>query len=118
MPRGGKRTGAGNKPKWIHGETTTIRVPVALVDRLIEVARELDQGLSSVETNEEKKTAIIDYDTQSKVIDLSGVSVRQVNGILSVYLEDLARVGYRFKPDRLNDLVKARLLKIELDKRN
>jgi hypothetical protein len=59
---------------------------------------------------------MIDYDTQSKVVDLSGVSVKQVNGILSVYLEDLAKVGYQFKPDRLNDLVKARLQKLEIDR--
>jgi hypothetical protein len=115
MPRGGKRIGSGNKFKWHHGETVTIRVPIALVDRVIEITQGLDRGLSFVEEKEAQKTATIDYDTQSKVVDLSGVSVRHTNGVLSVYLEDLARSGYRFKPDRLNDLVRARLQKLEID---
>lgn len=42
--RGGYRPGAGRKGAWRHGETRTIRVPVALADRLLEIGRELDSG--------------------------------------------------------------------------
>ena len=86
-----------------------------MVDRVIEITQGLDRGLSFIEEKEAQKIATIDYDTQSKIVDLSGVSVRHTNGVLSVYLEDLARSGYRFKPDRLNDLVRARLQKLEID---
>lgn len=32
------------KPKWIHGATKTIRVPVILADRILELAKALDSG--------------------------------------------------------------------------
>jgi hypothetical protein len=45
MPgRGGWREGAGRKSAWEHGETKTIRVPVALKDSILEIGRDLDQG--------------------------------------------------------------------------
>jgi len=42
--RGGWRRGAGRKAGWRHGETQTIRVPVALKEQLLEIGRQLDQG--------------------------------------------------------------------------
>ena len=117
MPRGGKREGAGNKFKWNHGETKTIRVPVILADRILEIAQGLDQGLIFVTQEESEKQAIIDCDTQSNVINLSGVSLRQVDGLLAVYLEDLAKKGYSFAPERIAQLVDARLQKLKLDRR-
>ncbi|MDJ0714230.1 MAG: hypothetical protein QNJ54_08405 [Prochloraceae cyanobacterium] len=42
MSRGGYRQGAGRKAGWRHGETQTIRVPVALREQLLEIARQLD----------------------------------------------------------------------------
>lgn len=113
MPRGGKREGAGNKFKWKHGKTKTIRVPVELADQLLELAKKLDEGETVVSESEIKETANIDYDTESKVIDLSGVSLKQVNGILSVYLEDLYKKDYSFYPIQINDLVKARINKLK-----
>lgn len=116
MPRGGKRIGAGSKSKWLHGETTTVRVPLALADRVIEIAKGLDQGLSFIESNEAKKMAIIDYDTQSidydtesKVIDLSGVAITAISGQMGVKLSDLIRKGYKIEPKSLNDVVLAAL---------
>lgn len=44
MCRGGYRRGAGRKAAWRHGETKTIRVPVALREKLLEIARQLDRG--------------------------------------------------------------------------
>ena len=105
MPRGGRREGAGGRPKWKHGKTKTIRVPEVLADEILDYARKLDDG------------AIIEHETESKVLNLSGVSLRQHNGILSVYLEDLVKIGYELLPENLFQIVKARLEKLELDKR-
>lgn len=42
--RGGWRRGSGRKAGWRHGETQTIRVPVALKEQLLEIGRQLDEG--------------------------------------------------------------------------
>lgn len=44
MPRGGARENSGRKPKWNLGETKAIRVPVAIADTILEIARRLDEG--------------------------------------------------------------------------
>ncbi len=44
MPRGGARENSGRKPKWNLGETKAIRVPVALADALLEIAKRVDEG--------------------------------------------------------------------------
>jgi len=44
MPRGGLREGAGLRPTWNRGKTQTIRVPIVLADRLLEIARKLDSS--------------------------------------------------------------------------
>jgi O-acetyl-ADP-ribose deacetylase (regulator of RNase III) len=44
MTRGGCRSGSGAKPKWRHTKTKTIRVPVAIADRVLEIAKMIDQG--------------------------------------------------------------------------
>lgn len=44
---GGARPGAGNpefKPKWKSGKTTVIRVPEAIADEVLAVARRIDEG--------------------------------------------------------------------------
>jgi hypothetical protein len=48
MSRGGKRLGAGRKSSWPSGcgreDTKLIRVPIALADELLEIARRMDAG--------------------------------------------------------------------------
>ena len=105
MPRGGKREGAGAKFKWKHGKTKTIRVPVELADQLLELAKKLDEGQTVVSESEIKETANIDYDTESKVIDLTGISLVSVSGQMGVKLKDLVFKGYSFQPDRLNRII-------------
>jgi hypothetical protein len=105
MPRGGKREGAGSKPKWKHGKTRTIRVPVELADQILELAKKLDQGEALVCRSEIQEIAKIDYDTESKVIDLTGVSLISISGQMGVKLKDLILRGYHFKPDRLNQIL-------------
>jgi len=44
MPRGGARQNSGPSPNWRHGKTRTIRVPIALADQILELAKKLDEG--------------------------------------------------------------------------
>ncbi|NEP61197.1 MAG: hypothetical protein F6J96_35065 [Symploca sp. SIO1C2] len=89
MPRGGKRRGAGRKPDWRHGKTRTIRVPEALVEEILEYAHKLDTGDTT------------DYDTISKVVDLSGITIPEIRGKRFVFLSDLIKVGYLIEPEKL-----------------
>jgi hypothetical protein len=41
---GGARPGAGGGGHWKHGRTKLVRLPVALVDKILEVARYMDQN--------------------------------------------------------------------------
>lgn len=98
MVRGGRREGAGGQSKWKHGKTKTIRVPEVLADQILEFAKKLDEGIN-----------IIDPVTRSKVLDLSGISIRQNQGAIAIHLEDLARAGFEIRPPNLAKLVEARL---------
>jgi len=104
MPRGGVRLGAGDKPTWRHGKTKTIRVPIALADEILKFARNLDEK------------GITEYVTESKVLDLSGISIRQYQGAASVYLEDLAKAGFDLRPFTLAEMVRARLARSQEEK--
>ncbi len=42
--RGGARPGAGGGCRWKHGPTKLVRLPVALLDQILEVARYMDQN--------------------------------------------------------------------------
>ncbi|MGB7442531.1 MAG: hypothetical protein WA919_15815 [Coleofasciculaceae cyanobacterium] len=44
MPRGGYRENSGRKPKWNLGETKAVRIPVAIADTIMEIAKRLDEG--------------------------------------------------------------------------
>lgn len=107
MSRGGYREGAGVKPTWKHGKTKTIRVPVDLADEVLRLARLLDEGKKLTDTLEIIKSSITDYDTESRVIDLSGISIKTCNGKMALYLEDLAKLGYEILPIRLGQAVKS-----------
>lgn len=97
MPRGGYRPGAGGKPKWIRGKTTVIRVPEVLADEVLRVAKLLDEG----------KT--VDDVTQSKYLNLSGVSVRLINGRATIFVEDLIKANFKIRPLELLDRVMKQL---------
>jgi hypothetical protein len=42
--RGGARPGAGGGGRWKHGRTKLVRLPVVLLDEILEVARYMDQN--------------------------------------------------------------------------
>lgn len=109
MPRGGKREGAGAKFKWKHGKTKTIRVPVELAEQVLELARKLDNG--EVLVSQSKESSCIDYDTESKAIDLTGISLVGVSGQMGVRLSDLMLKGYEIYPLHLADFVRRSFLK-------
>jgi hypothetical protein len=41
---GGARAGAGRPRRWKHGPTKMVRLPVAFIDEILEVARYMDQN--------------------------------------------------------------------------
>lgn len=94
MPRGGCREGSGSKSTWNYGKTKTIRIPEALVDRVLEYARKLDEG------------DIIEPVTESKVINLAGISLKTLDGKITVHVEDLAKAGYHIMPESLGMMFK------------
>jgi hypothetical protein len=100
MTRGGAREGAGNQPAWKSGKTKVIRVPEALADRVLNYARKLDEDNDNVDLVSEPVT-------QSKVVNLSGISIQIHNGKLVVYLEDLAKAGFDILPTSLGVMFKA-----------
>jgi len=85
--RGGYREGAGRHYSWNHGETKSVRIPIALADRVVEIAKKLD------------RQEVIDYDTNS--IDLSKVKVYKLHGRDVVRLEDLRQLGVNIAPKLL-----------------
>jgi hypothetical protein len=95
MARGGRREGAGAKPAWEHGKTKPIRVPVAIAERVLEVAKDIDQGIFPQPV------------FLPKVIDLSGIAILRSNGEPVIRLVDLIRAGYEIRPERLGNLVRA-----------
>jgi hypothetical protein len=97
MPRGGKRPGAGSKPTWKNGKTKTIRVPIAIAEEVLRLAKELD----------DKGT--IECDTDSKVLDLSGIIAPEIRGRRFVFLDDLLKIGYEIHPLKLAEVVRASL---------
>jgi hypothetical protein len=100
MTRGGAREGAGNQPVWKSGKTKVIRVPEALADQVLNYARKLDEDNDNVDLVPEPVT-------QSKVVNLSGISIQIHNGKLVVYLEDLAKAGFEILPASLGAMFKA-----------
>jgi hypothetical protein len=61
---GGARPGAGGGCRWKHGRTKLVRLPVALVDRILEVARYMDQNEGRLPSSA-SVVMIPDYPAQS-----------------------------------------------------
>lgn len=97
MPRGGKREGAGGKPTWKNGKTKTIRVPIAIAEEVLKLAKELDEK------------GVIERDTESKVLDLSGITVPEIRGKRFVFLSDLLMSGYEIHPLKWAETARAEL---------
>lgn len=101
MGRGGVRAGSGTKPTWKNGKTKTIRVPIALADEILKIARTLDEN-ETMEYN------------PNKVINLAGISVSQLNGKKFVFLQDLIKFGYLIEPLGLARVVTEEMYKSQV----
>ncbi len=101
MPRGGRREGAGGKFKWKHGKTKTIRVPEALVEKILEIVRFLDDG-GNISIDSLSYIQKDDF-SESKIIDLSNVGLVAINGQPSVRIIDLLKKGYEIKPKQISN---------------
>ena len=100
--RGGWRQNAGRKAGWRHGETQTIRVPVALKEQLLEIGRQLDNGeFVGNPTNEELDELLYRWQVQcdaqpadapewQKVRQLLG----EIDGVLAIELRGGCRHGH------------------------
>lgn len=97
MPRGGKRPGAGVKPTWKNGRTKTIRVPIAIAEDVLKLARELDDK------------GFIEHGTESKVLDLSEITIPEIRGKRFVFLSDLLMSGYEIYPIKWAEVARAEL---------
>ena len=100
--RGGYRQGSGVKPAWKHGKTKVIRVPEVLADEVLKIARVLDDD------------GFFEPVTSSKVLDLSGISLKAFNGKTFVSLESLVLLGYELKPNALAENIIAELYKSQI----
>ena len=112
MPRGGKREGAGRKTQWVSGctfpETTVIRIPRTLRDKLLEIAHRLDAGdeidlvtKSIKDKNLYLEDKVLELNreleklrNEPKQLDLSSINLvtkskRQMNKIRDEVLNDL-----------------------------
>lgn len=65
MSRGGHREGAGGKPTWKHGKTTNIRVPIALKEKILKIARQLDANEAVDLAKEHKTSSNLDPDSMN-----------------------------------------------------
>lgn len=97
MPRGGYREGAGGKSKWVRGKTTVIRVPEALAEEILRLAKLLDEGKS------------VDDVTKSKYLDLSKVSIRYISGKPAIFVEDLLKANFKVRPIELVDKLRKQI---------
>ena len=72
MPRGGLRSTSW-KTTWKHGATKTIRVPVALADRILEMAKALDERQdatsNSLVAGNRSFKVLLDADDMAIVVD-------------------------------------------------
>jgi hypothetical protein len=58
--RGGSRINAGRKSSWSTSETQTIRVPISLIDPILEIAHKLDSG-ENIESDTKSNSWSLEY---------------------------------------------------------
>ena len=90
--RGGARPGGGRKSEWNNRPTTSIRVPEALAEKILEIARELDKGYEGMLIID---TASGNFKRQQKSTQerlyLSQVKLYRSSGHKVIRLDELVR---------------------------
>jgi hypothetical protein len=87
MAQGGKRTGAGRKSTWQSGcpftETKLIRVPIAIAEKVLDIAHRLDAG-ETIDINTPSKYPSKDLVTNSsEIVVAASVPTVLVNPVSS-----------------------------------
>jgi hypothetical protein len=59
-PKGNEATLTKYQPKWRSGATQTIRVPIALADRILDYAHRLDEGMAQPGIDKESLSQVIE----------------------------------------------------------
>lgn len=87
MARGGYRENAGRKYKWQLGPTRTIRVPIAIADKVMEIAQGLDRGTLIFDQS------VLKENTHSRTLRLvQELRVYQEGGKEVIQLSDFMRL--------------------------
>lgn len=71
--RGGYRDNAGRKSSWKHSDTCTIRIPKSFAKRLVEIARQLDNG-EKIDIDTKSILPGSDSVTESKGLEVNTLS--------------------------------------------
>ena len=80
------------KPKWQSGKTRTIRVPIAIADRILEVAHQIDEGSFS-DTSES-----IDKERAKEILTDGLAIASNKGGEIKTYLAELGKMlGFEIK---------------------
>lgn len=66
-----------------------------LADQILDYARKLDDD------------CIIESVTESKVVNLAGISLKTYNGKMAIHIEDLVKGGYQIMPEHLGVMFKS-----------
>lgn len=74
------------KPKWQSGKTRTIRVPIAIADRVLEVAHQIDEGSFS-DTSES-----IDKERAKEILTDGLAIASNKGGEIKTYLVELGKM--------------------------
>ncbi len=80
--RGGYRKNAGRKSDWKHPATKSIRVPPAIADQVLDIAKQIDNvgGIGGIDLIAESKESIFEPDLDAIVQELLSDPVVTRNG--------------------------------------
>jgi len=114
---GGSRPGAGNKYKWRHGETKAVRIPIALADKVLEVAKAIDSGeqVENESVTQSSKDEEADYQYRLEKIQTINQEYASLVGELRANLAKVTRQLQQVTEERDKYFDQIADIKLELD---
>lgn len=81
------------KPKWKSGKTRTIRVPIAIADRVLELAHQIDEGLvvnpnDASQQDRSQESSFFNPQENCHIIDTSDIIRLEIENILDEALNN------------------------------